>query len=85
MSNYFGFMVVSKDQNEAVLTAYRRMGGVNNEPKYLKVAGLDAEKTYSVSGFDAAFKGATLMNIGLPASLPGGDFTTRVYRFRVKN
>ena len=83
-SNYFGFMVVSKDKSEAILTAYRRMGGVNNEAKYLKIAGLDAEKTYFVSGMDTSFKGATLMNIGLPAKMPAGDFTTLVYRFKAQ-
>lgn len=81
-SNCFGFMVVSKDKSEAILTAYRRMGGVNNEPKYLKVAGLDAEKTYSVSGYDVTFKGSTLMNIGLPAKMPKGDFVTSKYVFK---
>ncbi|MBQ8396586.1 MAG: alpha-galactosidase [Clostridia bacterium] len=80
-SNYFGFMIVSKDKTDALLTAYRRMGSVNNEVKHLRVAGLDADKTYRVSGFEGTFRGSTLMQIGLPAKLPKGDFLTATYRF----
>ena len=81
-SNYFGFMVVSKDKKEAVLTAYRRMGSVNNEMKLLKVAGLDAEKVYHVSGLDMTLKGSTLMNVGVAPMFAGGDFITVKYWFK---
>ena len=81
-SNYFGFMVVSKDKKEAVLTAYRRMGSVNNEMKLLKVAGLDAEKVYHVSGLDMTLKGSTLMNVGVAPMFAGGDFMTVKYWFK---
>ena len=81
-SNYFGFIVVSKDKGEAVLTVYRRLGSVNNEVKYLKVSGLDENKTYSVSGYDYVLNGATLMNVGLPAVFDNGDFMTRRYLFK---
>ena len=81
-SNFFGFMVVSKDKSEAILTAYRRMGSVNNEVKYLKVLGLDENKTYSVTGYDATFKGSTLMNVGLPAVFNKGDFMSLRYLFK---
>ena len=81
-SNYFGFMVVSKDKSEALLTAYRRLGSVNNEVKYLKVSGLDENKSYYVSEYEAVFKGSTLMNVGLPANFPKGDFRTLKYVFK---
>ena len=81
-SNYFGFMVVSKDKTEAVLTAYRRMGSVNNEVKILKVAGLDADKIYYVSGLDLILKGSTLMNVGIVPKFATGDFMTVKYWFR---
>ena len=84
-SNYFGFMVVSKDKTEAVLTAYRRMGGVNNEVKILKVAGLDAEKMYHVDELGLTIKGSTLMNVGIVPKFADGDFMTVKYRFREKN
>ena len=81
-SNYFGFMVVSKDKTEAVLTAYRELGSIHNEKKYFKVRGLDESKRYTVTGFDCTFSGATLMSIGLPAALPAGDYRTAVYTFK---
>ena len=81
-SNFFGFMVISKDKSEAVLTAYRRIGSVNNEFKYLKASGLDESKAYSVTGYDTTFKGSTLMNVGLPAVFKKGDFMTLRYLFR---
>lgn len=80
-SNYFGFMIVSKDKSRAVLTAYRRMGSVNNEVKYLSVHGLDKNKNYSVTGFDTVFSGATLMNVGIAANFEKGDFKTLKYLF----
>lgn len=81
-SNYFGFMVVSKDKKEAVLTAYRRMGSVNNEIKILKVAGLDAEKMYHVREVDITLKGSTLMNVGIAPRFAEGDFMTVKYSFK---
>lgn len=80
-SNYFGFMAVSRDKTEALLTVYRRMGSVNNEPKYFKVKGLDESKYYLVTGIDTPLKGSTLMNIGLPERMPSGDYITETYRF----
>ena len=83
-SNYFGFMLVSKDKKDGLLTAYRRMGSVNNEVKRLKVAGLDEEKEYYVSGLDRTLKGSTLMNVGIMADFARGDFMTVKYRFTAK-
>ena len=80
-SNFFGFMLVSKDKNEAHLTAYRSLGGAEHEVKYLKVAGLDPDKTYKVTGFEATFKGSTLMNIGLPMLMKRDDFITQKHHF----
>lgn len=84
-SNYCAFMLVSKDKTDALLTVYRRMGSVNNEVKYLRVAGLDEDMAYRVSGFDMTFKGSTLMQVGLPDKLCKGDFVTETYRFSAVN
>lgn len=81
-SNYFGFMIVSKDKKKAMLTAYRRMGSVNNEIKILKVAGLDAEKMYYIEELDMTLKGSTLLNVGIVPKFEVGDFMTVKYRFR---
>lgn len=80
-SNFFGFMVVSKDKTDALLTVYRRMGGANVPYVRLNVRGLDPDKYYHVSGINRTIKGSTLNNTGLVASLPKGDFLTRKYRF----
>ena len=84
-SNYFGFMLVSKDKKRAMLTAYRRMGSVNNEVKYLRVRGLDENTTYSVSGIEPTLKGSTLMNIGIAEKFRSGDFKTLKYYFTAKD
>ena len=81
-SNFFGFMVVSKDKNEAVLTAYRRMSGVNNELKRLKISGLDPNKEYYVAELDLTLFGSTLMNAGISANFPQGDFVSQKYHFK---
>lgn len=83
-SNYFGFMLVSKDKRRAMLTAYRRMGSVNNEIKHLRVRGLDESLTYSVSGIEQPLMGSTLMNIGIAAKFRSGDFKTVKYYFTAK-
>ena len=80
-SNYFGFMLVSKDKKEAHLTVYRRMGGAQIETKFLRVLGLDEHKKYFVSKLDQVFSGATLMNVGLLADFGQGDFITATYHF----
>ena len=73
--------IETKDKNEALLTAYQRMGSVNNEVKILKVAGLDAEKTYYVPELGQTFMGSTLMNVGICPSFEQGDFMTVKYHF----
>lgn len=80
-SNYFGFMLVSKDKKEAFLTAYRRLGHANGEVKRLKVCGLDKDIYYYVKELDSTFLGATLMNVGLLPVFDKGDFRTVKYHF----
>lgn len=80
-SNYFGFMLVSKDKKEAFLTAYRRLGHANGEVKRLKVCGLDKDIYYYVKELDSTFLGATLMNVGLLPVFDKGDFKTVKYHF----
>lgn len=80
--NYFGFMVVSRDKEEATLTAYRRISGVNNAPKYLKIRGLDPNRKYYVAELDRILSGSTLMNAGIPAGFARADFATQKYHFR---
>ena len=76
-------MIVSKDKEKALLTAYRRMGSVNNEVKVLKVMGLDSNKVYYVSELEQSLNGSTLMNVGIYPAFEKGDFKTVKYHFEV--
>jgi alpha-galactosidase len=80
-SNFFGFMIVSQDKTDALLTVYKRLGGANADYTRLNVRGLDPDKYYHVSGINRTLKGSTLINSGLVASFPKNDFQTKKYRF----
>lgn len=80
--NFFGFMLVSRDKNEAILTAYRRISGVNNEVKRLTIKGLDPNKNYYIAEMDKVLSGSILMNAGVPEAFPRMDFATCVYHFK---
>ncbi len=69
--NFFTVMVVSKDQNEALLTVYRRLSDPNPVVKRITLAGLAADKIYRICGIgengaDIVAKGSTLMRVGIP-------------------
>lgn len=80
-SNLFTVCVVSKDKSVAEMVAYRRMGGVNNEPVRVKAAGLAPEKRYFVPELNRTLSGSTLMNVGWVPRYPRGDFAVVKYHF----
>lgn len=80
-SEYFGFMLVSRDKRQGILTVYRSLGCINGTPKCFHVAGLDPDRYYHISGLDTILKGSTLINVGLPTPFDIGDFQSYVYRF----
>ena len=75
-SNFFSFMTVSKDKKKAVLTGYRRLGGVNTEIKRILMRGLDDNTVYYIPELDTSLSGKTLMNVGVIPSYSAGDFST---------
>ncbi len=83
-SNYFGFMLVSKNKSLARLTLYRRLGGVkhSNPVKRFVAMGLDPDKRYHVIELGVTLSGSTLMNVGIPESFEPGDFKTVSLTFR---
>lgn len=83
-SNFFTEVVISKDKNEGFLISYRRLGGVNNEVKRIRFAGLDKDKQYYVEELDMTLSGSTLMNVGIAPKYPQGDFMTVKYHFTAK-
>ena len=80
-SNFMSISVVSKDKNEAILLAYRRIGGTNRPCKQIRMAGLDPDKKYFVKEMNLTAAGSTLMNVGFVPEYPAGDFTTVKYHF----
>lgn len=80
-SNFFSIAVVSQDKKKAMLTAYRRMGSVNNEIKRIRVTGLNPSLIYTVIELGISLSGATLMNAGLVLNFDPGDFNTMRYHF----
>ena len=84
-SNYFGFMLVAKDQKKAMLTLYQRVTKCNGDLKLFKAAGLLPDTDYFVPELNRTFKGSTLMNVGLRAAFARGDFATVTYHFVAQN
>lgn len=83
-SNFFAEAVVAKDKSTAILVCYRRMGSVNNEPKRIRMVGLDAHAQYFVPELNRTLSGSTLMNAGLVPPFKQGDFMTVKYHFEKK-
>ncbi len=85
-SNYFAFMLVSKDKCRAEVTYYRRMSGVSasNEIKYTALAGLAPEKKYYCPELELILSGSTLMSVGIPLKFPKHDFATVKLHFEEK-
>lgn len=81
------WMVVSKDQNTAIVGYYRPLQVVNEGYRRVKLMGLDPDKEYYVSIHDVTCYGDELMNIGLITSDSScgenkdgeGDYLSRLY------
>lgn len=81
------WMVVSKDQNTAIVGYYRPLQVVNEGYHRVKLMGLDPDKEYHVSIHDVTCYGDELMNIGLITSDSScgenkdgeGDYLSRLY------
>lgn len=94
--NFAAWMVVSKDQKQAIVGYYRILSEPVGPFRKLKLQGLAEEVHYDVSELEQAFYGDELMNIGLnvsdqtagqiiDGSEPTTDFYSRVYVLTAKN
>ena len=83
-SNFFGFMLVSKDKSEGMLTVYRRLAEATyTEPvKRFRVPGLAPEKKYLVEELGLTLGGDTLASVGLANFFAPGDFKTMKFHFK---
>ncbi len=94
--NYTSWMVVSKDQKEAIVGWYRTLGEVNSAYHRVKLQGLNPEFEYTMNDSENTFSGDLLMNGGLitsdhmcgerrPASWDErGDFTSKIFHLKAK-
>lgn len=84
--NEAAWMVVSEDRRQAIVGYYRILQEVNAAYRRVRLAGLDAEVRYAISGTDLVRYGDELMNVGLittddssGAAGGTGDFFSRIF------
>jgi alpha-galactosidase len=89
--NETAWMVVSKDQTEALIGWYKVLATPNSQKKQtLRLSGLDASTAYKLAGSHQTYYGDELMQVGLPlptefngvngrSAERGGDFQSHVF------
>ena len=83
-SNYFAFMIVSKDKSQAHLTCYRSLNHCNPAPYRVIMQGLDENKQYYIPELNLILHGSVLMSVGVPLNFDKCDFSTKVLHFEEK-
>ncbi|MBT2699580.1 alpha-galactosidase [Bacillus sp. ISL-40] len=90
-NNETAWMVVSKDQSEALIGWYKVLATPNpKKQQTLRLSGLAESKMYKVAGREQTYYGDELMNVGLPlptefngvnggSAERGGDFQSQVF------
>ena len=73
---YDSWMIVEKDQSRALLFYVQVMARANAKSRFIRLAGLDADKRYIAEG--KAYTGSTLMNAGVRIASEFGDFKSRL-------
>ena len=63
--NVGSWQVVSEDRTISIAGRYQILNRLNPKNERIYFMGLDAEKLYTVSGFDEKFYGDELMNVGI--------------------
>lgn len=75
------YMVVAKDQSEALVTAVLVKRRPNPHSRNIRLLGLDAKKTYRLEGEDRTYLGSTLMNAGILITDHWGDNQSKLLHF----
>lgn len=81
-NNYFAQMVVSQDKEQAVFILMKMSAKANDSYPYIKLKGLDADKSYQIDGM-GIYSGRVLMNVGLRFSNVLKDFETITFKLSV--
>jgi alpha-galactosidase len=86
--NATSWIVVSDDQNEAIVGCYQVLGKPNARYERLVLKSLDADQEYEVEGISGSYFGDELMNAGIQldqtvsGSLQWGDFTSQIFKLK---
>lgn len=80
------WMVVSEDQQTAIVGYYRALASGNTRPRTIRLQGLDPEILYEVQGTDGMFYGDELLYRGFPIMLDrrAGDFASQLWILQAK-
>ncbi len=71
---YDCYMVVAKNQSEALVTFIQVMGRANSHSRRILLKGLCSNKKYRIEGEDRTFLGSTLMQAGILVENMWGDY-----------
>ncbi len=78
--NTCAWELVSDDQNTAYAVFVRVLSVPEYQPQYLRLRGLDENKTYRVEPLGVTAKGSTLMNAGIPVFIGNSkDFASLIF------
>ena len=77
--NTCAWQLVSKDKMKSYVVFVRVNAEPNYKPEYLRVKGLDADKTYTVKQLGITVKGSTLMNAGIPILIGTQDYKSLTF------
>lgn len=72
--NYAAWQFVSKDKQESILYAFKKMTVPNGKPKRVKMTGLDKDTYYETTYQNQRIKGDVLMNVGIILEETAQDF-----------
>ena len=76
-SNYFAFMILSKDKSKGYGVYYRRNTSyVNNQPHRIYLKGLDENKIYEIPQTNIVASGSVLANLGITIDFCAIDHTS---------
>lgn len=81
-------IVVSDDQNEAMVGRYQVLGKPNALYERLVLKGLDEDQEYEIEGISGSYFGDELINAGIQldqavsGSLQWGDFTSQIFKLK---
>lgn len=73
---YDSWMIVEKDKSRALLFYVQVLARANAKSRFVRLAGLDPERRYTVEG--KVYAGSTLMQAGVRVPSESGDFRSRL-------